>query len=127
MRGMMADANVRLLRAIRTTIGSDRWFDGWYGGPDSAGPSLVIEGFDSEPWASMTFRGERHRISIRLEGEMLAVEAAYDRLEALFTEPDLDLPGHVLAEMQLAESNGEIHPDGRMRLAILFEALTLEE
>lgn len=127
MRGLLADAHVRLLRAIRAAIGSDRWFDGWTVPDDHGHAGLVIEGFESEPWASLTFRGERHQIRIRLEGEMMAVEAAYDRLEALFTQPELDLPGHVLAEMQLSESCGEIHPDGRMSLAILFDALTIEE
>lgn len=126
MRGMLADAHVRLLRAVRATVGADRWFDGW-SIPDGSGPGMVIEGFESQPWASLTFKGERHQIRIRLEGEMTAVEAAYDRLEAMFTQPELDIPGHVLAEMQLAESHGEIHPDGRMSLAILFEALTIEE
>jgi len=87
----------------------------------------VIEGFDSSPWASLTFVGERHSLHIRLFGTATAVEGAYDRLRALFTEPDINLPGHVLAEMQLMDSSGEIHPDGRMSLAIQFEALTIEE
>lgn len=127
MRGLLANAHVRLLRAVRAAIGSDQWFAGWTATDSEGRAGLVIEGFESEPWASLTFKGERHLIRIRLEGEMQAVEAAYDRLESLFTQPELSLPGHILAEMQLSESCGEIHPDGRMSLAILFEALTIEE
>lgn len=122
---MMGGVQVGLMRAVRTAIGADRWFDGWTG-VDRA-TSLVIEEVSGTPWASLTFTGQRHRIGFRLEGPMLEVEAAYDRLVALLTEPDISLAGHVLADMQLAESVGDIHPDGRMSLAILFEALTIEE
>lgn len=136
MRALLTDAHVRLLRAVRETISADPWFDGWapQALADAASSSeafgvqrLVIEDFASEPWASLTFSGMRHSLAIRLHGTQTAVESAYDRLEALLTEPDLDLPGHFLAEMELVESNGEIHPDGSMSLGIQFDALTIEE
>lgn len=125
MRTMMGGIQVSLMRAVRAAIGADRWFDGWTGIGGTA--SLVIEEMESNPWASLTFSGQRHRMGFRLEGPITDVESAYDRLVALLTEPDISLVGHVLADMQLAESVGEIHPDGRMSLAILFEALTIEE
>lgn len=125
MRTMMAGIQIALMRAVRGAIGADRWFDGWWGMDGTA--SLVIEEMESAPWASLTFAGQRHRIGFRLNGPMADVEAAYDRLVAVLTEPDISLPGHVLADMQLAETMGEIHTDGRMSLAILFDALTIEE
>ncbi len=145
MRGLFVDAHVRLLRAVRAAIVADPWFENWtqpgeealfgVGGCEekdvfslaSVGPSLVIEDFASEPWASLTFKGMRHSLAIRLHGAVDAVESAYDRLEALMTEPDLQLPGHFLAELELIESNGEIHQNGQMTLGIQFEALTIEE
>lgn len=128
MRGLIADAHSRLLRAMRATIAADPWFDGWADrAGDPAAPSLVIEDFSSEPWASLTFRGMRHTLAIRLHGAQNAVETAYDRLEAMLEEPDLALPGHFLAELERVESNGEIHFDGSMTLGIHFEALTIEE
>jgi len=135
MRGLLVDAHVRLLRAVRGAIAADPWFDCWLDAGageedfscERAGPPLVVEDFASEPWASLTFKGMRHSLAIRLHGGMQAVESAYDRLEALLTEPDLKLPGHFLAEMELIESKGEIHQDGSMTLGIQFEALTIEE
>jgi len=145
MRSNLTNAHIRLLRAVRATIAADPWFAAWcpqaaassdagfddfetglHAGSSSA-PTLVIEDFASEPWASLTFSGMRHSLAIRLHGPQLAVESAYDRLECLLTEPDLDIHGHFLADMELVESEGEIHPDGSMSLGIQFEALTIEE
>jgi len=123
MRLQLTDVHVRLLRGLRGLIASDprlaRWLD------DSEGPSLVIEGFDSEPWASLTFTGTRHRLDVRLQGPHDEVEAASAQLRALLTEPDLSLPGHFLAEIEVVESIAEINQDGLMGLAIQIEALTI--
>jgi hypothetical protein len=137
MRANLTTAHTRLLRAIRTIIQSDPWFAGWSPLPESGGvsdcavrsaaPTLVIEEFASEPWASLTFSGTRHSLSIRLRGAQQDVESAYDRLECLLIEPDLDIPGHFLAEIELVESEGEIYSDGSMTLGIQFDALTIEE
>lgn len=127
MRMQLADAHVRLLRAMRQAIAADRWFDPWLGDGSGAGPALVIEDFSSEPWASLTFTGMRHRIDIRLEGRQVDVEAAYDRLRALMTEPDLELAGHFLAEIALSCTHGEVRDDGGMAMTLSYEALTIEE
>mgnify|MGYP005816549489 CR=1 FL=1 len=127
MRMLLADAHVRLLRAMRQAIAADRWFDPWLGDAGGAGPALVIEDFSSEPWASLTFTGMRHRIDIRLEGRQVEVEAAYDRLRALMTEPDLELAGHFLAEIELSFTRGEVREDGSMAMTLCYEALTIEE
>ena len=117
--------HIRLLRAIRGLIALNpllaRWLD------ESEGPNLVIEGFDSEPWASLTFSGRRHRLELRLQGIRGDVMAAAEALRALLRQPDLALPGHFLAEIEVAESIAEIHRDDHMRLAIQVEALTIEE
>jgi hypothetical protein len=125
MRMLLTDAHVRLLRAMRAAIRSDRWFEPWLDG--SGGPSLVIEDFTSEPWASLTFSGMRHAIDIRLSGPHADVEAAYDRLRALMTEPDIPIPGHFLAEMELVHTEAGLGPDGTMVMELRYEALTIED
>ncbi len=145
MRCSLTDAHIRLLRGVRAIIAADPWFAEWQPHADCGSqsarepsapetcrgtglsPTLVIEDFSSEPWASLTFSGMRHSLAIRLRGAQQSVESAYDRLECLLTEPEIDLPGHFLAEMEMVESDGEIHPDGSMSLGIQFEALTIEE
>ncbi len=127
MRKLLTDAHVRLLRAMRGAIAADVWFDPWLGDPTAAGPSLVIEDFSSEPWASLTFMGMRHRVDIRLRGPRGEVENAYDRLRSLMTEPDIDLPGQFLAKNEMVDARGEIHADDSMQMSLRYEALTIEE
>ena len=130
MRALFTDAHARLIRAVREAIAADLWIGRWLlcdPLDPGAGPSLVIEDFASEPWASLTFAGMRHQLDIRLRGTIQDVETAYDRLLAVMVEPDIMIPGHFLADVQLVESIAEIRPDGGMDLAIQFEALTIEE
>jgi hypothetical protein len=126
MRQLLTDAHVRLLRAVRNAITSDQWLQPWMQ-MAADGPALVVEDFASEPWASLTFCGMRHRLDIRLSGTQQDVETAYDRLKAILETPEFDLPGHFLAELELIESKGEIHADERMSLTLQLEALTIEE
>lgn len=125
MRLQLTDVHVRLLRGIRVLIAADPQLAQWL--DDRDGPRLVIEGFDSEPWASLTFSGTRHRLDIRLQGLRAEIGVASTRLRALLEEPDLVLPGHFLAEIEVVESIAEIHQDGLMSVAIQVEALTIEE
>lgn len=145
MRSSLTDVHVRLLRGIREVIAADETLAGWLARPfdlvdahrldvhrldkHRAEPArgLVIENFESEPWASLTFLGMRHRLDVRLSGEEAHVADAYDRLKALLADPPLNLPGHFVAELELIDSLGEIRPDGRMDLSVRIEALTIEE
>lgn len=127
MRNMLTDAHMRLLRAIRGAIAADHWFEPWLEDNANQQFSLVIEDFASEPWASLTFTGMRHSIDIRLCGPQMDVEAAYDRLEVLMREPDLNMPGHFLADIERVHSNGEIGRYGQMTLRLRYEALTIAE
>lgn len=126
MRGLSSAPQRALIAAIRDAIGRDRWFDQWVSGAIDQ-PFLAIRGFDSEPWASLTFSGVRHSLSLRLQGPIEAVETAWDRLEALLVAGDFPLAGHFLAEFAIGEKSGEILPDGTMTLAIEVEALTIAE
>ncbi|MFQ3595954.1 MAG: hypothetical protein SNJ63_07560 [Sphingomonadaceae bacterium] len=126
MKALSSAPHRLLMAAIRQAILADSWFSGWLAGSD-VGPSLVIEDFHSEPWASLTFAGARHAITLRLSGPAEQVERAWDRLEALFTAPDLPLAGHFLADFEIGERMGEILENGDMVLRISLEALTIAE
>lgn len=60
---------------------------------------LLLEGSDSAPWQSLLFDGGRHRIAIRLDGEKVdeAIEALCDEI----TAPGFEIPGHVVAEINV--------------------------
>jgi hypothetical protein len=125
VKGLSSAPQRSLVVAIRRAIERDPWFTSWL--QPSEAPMLVIEHFSTEPWASMTFVGARHSLSLRLAGPMDAVERAWDRREALFVAPDLSLSGHFLADFAIGERVGEIGVDGSMTLSASLEALTIEE
>jgi hypothetical protein len=134
MRPVGNSAHRALLGAIRAAILADPWFAGWTGFEGAAdplaggqGPALILEDFDWEPWASLTYRGALHHFELRLDGPIDTVERAQDRLEALCLAGDLPLMGQFLADFAIGEKAGEIRADGSMQLAIQLDALTIEE
>ncbi|PTQ09914.1 hypothetical protein CLG96_12185 [Sphingomonas oleivorans] len=93
----MRDAQSALLRAIAA----------------EAGPGLLVREAHSTPWASATFTGARHRLSLLLEHPATDLAARLEGMSAL--------AGHLLADIAVSAQEG---PDGT-RLAI--EALTIED
>lgn len=125
MRAGLTDPHIRLLRRMREWISADPWFVNWQ---EAGGrPSLSIESFDSEPWASLTFTGTRHSLDVRLDGAGSDVEQALAHLQDSLPDTDLGLTGHFLAEIQITETETEISEDGRTSLCLRLEALTIEE
>jgi hypothetical protein len=132
MRLPLSDVHVRLLRGVRATIAGDPLLAPWMAG--DGGPALILEAFDCQPWASLTFNGMRHSLSIRLDGPAPLVEAGRARLAALFQDSDLGLSGHFVADLVLEA--GTERPGGlgeadsrseHVSLALQLEALTIEE
>jgi len=80
---------------------------------------LVDAGF--RPWCSATFLGAQHRLTLRIDGEDVA--ACADRLAALLPEADLDLPGHIVADIVI----DAIRDDGRGGLLVDLAVLTIED
>ncbi|MFN7175295.1 MAG: hypothetical protein ACK4MX_00240 [Thermaurantiacus sp.] len=126
MRMIFGDVHQSLLRSVRNAIAADSWLGKW-SVAGSSEPALVIEDFNSTPWASLTFTGRRHSIALRLTGPTMEVEAAYDRLVALLTEPAFELKGHFRAEIDVVDVDASIDLDGGMRMAVTVEALTIAE
>jgi hypothetical protein len=79
-----------LLRAIATCAGLS--------GTDRQKPIMVVEDIASTDWASATFVGATHLLTLRLEGSVAAVTDAFRMFETL---PDIDIaiPGQIVAEL----------------------------
>jgi hypothetical protein len=84
------------------------------------GAAVAIESLASRAWASVTFSGERHRLSLCLPGPGAA--AAADAFLEDLAERDFALSGHVLADIVLVDRCEE---DEQVRL--ILEALTVAE
>ena len=107
MRTVADDAGTALLRALGARFAG---FGGDY----------RVDELVSRSWASVTFRGARHRVALTLAGTGAA--AAADAFLAGLAETEFDLRGHILADIALAsdERDGDCV---RLRL----EALTVED
>ena len=102
----LTDAATALLWALR-----DRF---------AAVAGFALEEISSRRWASAAFRGGRHELAFRLEGE--AAEEAATRFLAGLRARDFKLRGHLLADLALVAE--ERRPG---RAWIRLEALTVEE
>ena len=87
----------------------------------SLGAAATFESVTSRPWASITFAGERHRLSLSLPGPgaQAAVDAFLDGLE----DRDFGLRGQILADIEATGIRRDA--DGQIRLSL--EALTVED
>ena len=102
----LTDAATALLRAVRVHFVHFAGF--------------VLEEVRSRGWASVTFRGARHEIAFRLEGE--GAEAAAERFLSGLRASEFALAGHLLADVSLV---AEDRRPGCARIRL--EALTVEE
>lgn len=77
---------------------------------------VVVLARESRPWASVTFSGARHRMTLDARAT-----PGLDRWLAALPEAEFALRGHLVADLTVASVE---HRDGRARVAI--EALTVE-
>jgi hypothetical protein len=81
-----------------------------------AGEDCTVPDSGLTPWASATFIGARHAITLLLEGEDSGVRA--QALAAILPESDFAIPGHIVADLSV----DGIAPDpqgARLTLSIL--------
>ncbi|WP_333571270.1 hypothetical protein [Sphingomonas sp.] len=69
------------------------------------------------PWASVTFTGARHQLALTL-----APTPAAEAWLAALPDLELPLPGHLVADLQVASRAADDD-----RLNVVLEALTVEE
>jgi hypothetical protein len=82
----------------------------------------TIEEIRSRSWASVTFAGARHELTMRIAGEGAAA-AADDFIQHLEAK-EFDLRGHIMADIALVS---EERKDGEDWVRISLEALTVED
>lgn len=85
----------------------------------SFGATAEAEVLASRPWASITFSGERHRLTLRIGGDGAA--AAADAFLDGLAEREFELRGHILADIAVV---ADMREDDGTRLTL--EALTVE-
>jgi hypothetical protein len=105
------DATTALLRAIRANFVNFR--------------GLVFEEIASRSWASATFTGARHQLTLRLDGNGAGAAAAafLSNLEAA----EFRLRGHILADIALISEERTAASEDASRIRIKLEALTVED
>ncbi|MGD9811576.1 MAG: hypothetical protein AB7U35_09625 [Sphingobium sp.] len=62
-----------------------------------AGPDSSVLTTSTRPWASATFVGARHRIVLKLEGEVQEQRA--EELAALLPDAEFSISGHIVADL----------------------------
>lgn len=125
MRMSLHGTNSSLLRAVRALVTDDPSMPQWAATVHQ--PALVVEQFESEPWASLTFSGMRHRIDFRIDGPEQAVRHARTRLAGKLKEPKLAVSGHFVADAELSDTGCRFREDGTMSLCLRLQTLTIEE
>ncbi|WP_336958671.1 hypothetical protein [Sphingobium aquiterrae] len=90
-----------------------------------AGADASIAQARSEPWASITFQGARHLLSLRLCGTDAHRRAA-DMAEAL-PEAEFRIPGHIVADIAVDERSLGYEEDGTPWAMLELSALTIED
>ncbi|MET0377172.1 MAG: hypothetical protein ABW128_23300 [Rhizorhabdus sp.] len=61
---------------------------------------LSLEQSASDPWQSLLFDGGRHQVTLRLDGDR--IEEAIVALQDEIGVPDFIIPGHLVAEINVA-------------------------
>jgi len=84
---------------------------------ERSGPGVIVARSESTPWASVTFSGARHRLTIEARAT-----PGLDRWLAGLPEAEIALRGHLVADLTVA---GLDLSDGRATVTI--EALTVED
>ena len=106
MRAGPQDAGQALVRALERRIGG-------------LAATLYAGPLTSRPWTSITFSGARLHLTLRIEGDEAGLAAR--TLRSAEAE-ELQLNGHVLADLSIAETGEE---EGTLRLTL--DALTVEK
>lgn len=131
MKPFSRDAHAPLLRAIHRIAAADSDIGAFLPDGDRQTPAgrpvLVIESASSTPWASVTFVGQMHRITVRIEGDSVAIAAAQARLSALLTDAEITVPGHIVADFAVVGATTARIADNHYRCRLRFDALTIED
>ena len=104
----VTDAGAELKRALRVSF-------------VTFGAAVTFEALTSRPWASITFAGERHKLTLCLPGP--GAQAAVDAFLEGLEDREFALRGHILVDIEVTGMQRD--GDGQIRLTV--EALTIED
>ena len=88
-----------------------------------AGHRAQILDHREQPWASVTFTGTRHQLTILFQGEEAV--AAGETFIAVLDEHEFTIPNRLVADAAISEVHHRVCPDPR--LVVHCEVLLLEE
>ncbi|MHA6317036.1 hypothetical protein ACXYN8_05160 [Altererythrobacter sp. CAU 1778] len=88
-----------------------------------AGPKARFENHTESNWASITFAGTRHRVTLSFAGSE-AIAAGEAMIDAL-PDHEFAIPGQLVAEAEVIEVDHRIAPEPFMR--VTCELLLLED
>lgn len=83
----------------------------------------VVERHGEKPWASITFSGARHTLSLRFDGAEAV--AGGERLIAVLPDHEFTLPGQLVAEASVTAVEHTMLPQPHMQVEC--ELLLLDE
>jgi len=84
---------------------------------EASGPAVTVARHEASGWASATFSGARHRVTIAARAT-----PGLDRWLAVLPESEFALRGHLVADVTVASVEKS---EGRAR--VVLEALTVED
>ncbi|HEX8258531.1 MAG TPA: hypothetical protein VF589_12945 [Allosphingosinicella sp.] len=111
MQPLINDATTAILRAIRLNFLNFQ--------------NLRFEEIRSRSWASATFSGARHELTLLLEGDG-AAEAANAFVHGL-EAAEFTLRGHIMADIGVVADERGAALGGAPQVRLRIEALTVEE
>jgi hypothetical protein len=91
---------------------------------DREKPIMIVEEAVSTDWASATFVGATHKLSLRFEGAEAAMAAAFGAFEGL-AERDIAIPGHIVAELATTPGPTQSMTDNLIAKTLTVNVLTI--
>lgn len=91
----------------------------------AAGPDAAIAKASTEPWASITFQGARHLISLRFFGP--DAHQAATAMAGTLPDVPFTIPGHIVADAAVDERVLAHEADGTPSATLDLSILTIED
>jgi hypothetical protein len=89
--------------------------------------AVVLIATRTRPWASITFAGARHVMTIRIVAlDEAALDRAIERLVTMLPDAEIPLSGEMVADLTIAVE-GRGPDDGGWSAALAIEMLTVRE
>ena len=108
-----------ILRAIVAEISESQ--------SDGENPVMIVEEIESTDWASATFVGATHQITIRLEGGPKVVNACATGIVNNLPEREIPIAGRIVAELAVDEDEQRNIANNNIAKTLIVNALTIRD